>query len=428
MKQLKAAYIGYFDTQGDKQGFKIRTFRNTNATNSYTIDYVHHVSKAFNFLLGRVAYFSDRFNKPIPETILTGKDLAHNIGCSVSHASSYVIPQLKELFNLEYSREGNSHGARTIRINKRIIDFLKIYSEEDFQAFLMLHNLMDHEYILRRLYERRIWEVTDSQLSKDEQKAKKDFMNQEDIRNYHSYVFTSNRSQASRIDYIEKSIKYLSEIERRQLDRIKSDQAEACKEERKLSWYFHQVLIKLEQKISAILRGHKAEPKQTPSQSTKQNQTQGETEGQQSATRAARKIPESDPDTLTYQEAIQFFMIWNWLAPTEHLDRIKTITINRYQLLGDIVKSHSKGDLFQALSNIRRLYHDPEYKYKVSFNQFATSRFLNVLEATEPDSRLESQPGWEDGIEYLLETKALMNSVPEFESIEEANEWFKMNS
>jgi hypothetical protein len=41
---------------------------------------------------------------------------------------------------------------------------------------------------------------------------------------------------------------------------------------------------------------------------------------------------------------------------------------------------------------------------------------------------LESQPGWEDGIEYLLETKALMNSVPEFGSIEEANEWFKLNS
>ncbi len=429
MKTLKHAYIGYYDDNGETHGFKIKTFRNVNAINSYKIDYVHHISKAFNFILGRVAYFSDRFNKPIPEIIITGKDLANNIECSVSHASSYVVPKLKEIFNIDYIREGNTHGARTIRINKRIIDFLKVYSEEEFQSYIMLHNLEEHEYILRRLYERRIWQVSDSQLTKEQQKAKQEFMDQEEIKNYHSYIYTSNRSHDKRIEYIEKSRKYLNDIEKNQLERINDERKSA----KKLSWYLHQVLLKLEQKISGLLRRHDKEPKsQEPkSQKARQNLNQGANESYVAAIRAAQKTLDADPDAeteWTYQDSVQFLKIWNNISHSEHLDTIKVLTINRHNLLSSIVKSYSKKEIYKALSNIKRLYHDPKYKYKLTFQQFTSKRFLNVLESNEYDTRIKTeQQSWEDGISYILEVNRIKSLVPSFITIEEANNWFRAN-
>lgn len=427
MKTLKSAYIGYYAEDNSEQGFKIKTFRSINATNSYTIGYVHHVSRAFNFLLGRVAFFSQRLNKPVREVIITGKDLAANIGCHASH-SSYVLKTLQDLFDLEFVRHNNSHGARTIKINKRIIEFLKVYSEEEFQLYMMKYDLLSKESILRRLYERRIWETPDSQIdSREEIKAKQVFMDQKEIKNYHHYTYTSNRDDQKRISYIEKAKNHLSEIEANQLNKIK----EAKENGSKLEYYLHKVLLNLEQKISYILNYvHKQKTiQEVPTHAIiERNQEKVESEGYNSALRQAQRKPENtDDSSISYTEAVQFFTVWNTIAQAEGLNTIKEITLNRYKSLDMLCKFKSKGDLFKALSNIKKLFHDESsYKYKITFDRFCKKdTFIKLLETTNYDPRtLDTLTSWEKGVEYISVVKSIKNSVPEIKTLREANSYF----
>ncbi|MHA1690107.1 MAG: hypothetical protein ACTSU7_00585 [Candidatus Heimdallarchaeaceae archaeon] len=430
MKKLTQAYIKYQTPNGEFQGFKIKTFRGINATNAYTIGYVHHVSRAFNFILGRAAYFSNRTNKGVAEIIVSGKDLAKNIGCHPSHAS-YVLKSLKDLFGLEFKRRNQTGGARVITINKRMIDFLKIYSEEDFQAFIMMNDMYDHEYILRRLYERRIWEVPDSQLNRVEQTSKKDFLDDPEVKNYHHYTYSSNKSDHKRIESIDKGINKLSSMELDQLDKIK----EGIKTG-KLEYYLHKVLIKLEQRVSFLLRKVKEviTPNKKQHSQIDRNTTPG-TVAHERATAAAVKDPE-EPSVISYQELTQFFMVWNSMALEQSMSPVKEITSNRMESINSIVRKTSKGDLFKALNNIKKLYHDNEtYQYKMNLKRFTRyGNFMRVLETTKYDTRL-SQFESEDVMDQVAQTfnerqhlNSIMNSVPQFNSLSEANTWFKANN
>jgi len=430
MKKLNSAYIGYYGEDNSELGFKIKTFRNINAKNSYTIGYVHHVSRAFNFLLGRAAYFSQRYNKPVREVIITGKDLAKNIGCHPSH-SSYVLNTLKELFGLEYVRKNNSHGARTIKLNKRIIDFLKVYSEEDLQAYIMEYDLFENESTLRRLYDRRIWETPDSQLEQEEIKAKKQFLDQKEIKNYHHYTYTSNRTDQKRIRFIEKAQNRLSEIEQEQLKRVKRAEETGSK----LEYYLHKVLLKLEQKVSYILNHiHKQEIiEETGSTAIIEGNTKRKgSESYLAATRHAQRLPQgSEEDSISFNEAIKFVMLWNDQANEQGLDKIKELSLNRYNSLNNLCRNTTKGDLFKALSNIKKLYHDQSrYQYKLTLKRFTDlETYKKILETNAYDSRIETTlDSWEEGFYYMQNTRRIENMIPELKTIQEANTWLKSNT
>lgn len=428
MSTFNSAYIGYHLNDDETAGFRIKTFKNINSRNSYTVGYVHHVSRTFNFLLGRLVYFSQLYNKPVSEVIITGKDLAKNINCHKSHAA-YVLNSLKEIFNLEFDRHGNFHGARTIRINKNIIDFLKVYSEEDLQAYIEYYNLHEHAYTVRRLYERKIWEVPDSQLSRKQQKEKVEFMKDPDIHNYHHETYTKHKGDNVRIKLVETNYNKLSSVEKAQIDRIKTE-----KRTGKLSYYLHKVLIKLEQKISFIIDQLKRTSnvqESTQSQVTNRNTEGTETTAHKAATRAAVKNPE-DPEpalVMSYQEIMQFFMLWNSMTHLEKMDQIKVITPDRIQSINNLVKSYGKENLFKALKRIRNLYHDVDkYQYKMNFNRFIQDEtFISVLETTSKDSRLD-QHDWETGIANIMLDNDVINSVPEFESKSAAIAWWNENN
>jgi hypothetical protein len=422
MKKLTEAYIGYYSL-GMPAGFKVKTFRKINAANSYKLDRVHYVSNAFNFIIGRVVYFSQYKNKPVREIIVTGKDLAKNIGCHPSHAA-YVLNSLKELFNLEFDRKGNHHGARTIRINKNMIDFLKIYSEVELQEYMMKHNLMEHGYTLRRLFERRIWEAPDSQLTKEQIAAKKEFVSDPEIQNYHHEVYTSNKSDYARIDFVNKHDNKLNDVEFNQLRRIKAERAEG-----KLSYYLYKVLIKLEQKISFLTKTVKTAFKAVKKQSrVNGNPEKKETVAHERATAAAVKDPEDDL-LLTPKEIVYFFTLWNHMAPDYAMDKIKKITVKRIQSINELVKIYNKENLFEAVKNIKNLsWNAAKYKYRMQLNRFIQSEtFLSTLECNSTTSKTSLEDIIE-GTNNFRSIKALESSIPNFTELTEAVTYFNQKN
>lgn len=425
MKKLTSGYINYFQADGSTAGIKVVAFKNINPANSFQLDYVRFIAKGINYMISSFVYWSNRNNRPVDHVILTNKSLAKNIDCSVSHAA-YVITQIKELFNMDFTRQKYRGGARTIKLNKTFIDFMKVYSEDDYTAFIEAHNIQDSDmlYALRQIYMYRVWGLADSQLSKDQKESKKQFI--DDNKDHLHFVATSNKSDLARIEYINKHAKYLTEMQNSQLGKIR----EASKLG-KLVHYLHSVLIRLEQKISATLF-HKIKENDTSDKvkpsTINRNSNQGESVAEASAKSAAQKIPEDSPSDMDIKDYYSFMALWNYLAIDNSMPRLEMLTEARKQSIDRITKIHSKGDLFTAAKNIRRLYHDSsKYKYKMTIERFTQSEtFLHVLEISSFDPRIE-ELDFMDKIQEVTTLNRVVSEVPEFITHEEAKEWWKLN-
>ena len=425
MKKLTSGYINYFKTDGSTAGIKVVAFKNINPANSFQLDYVRFIAKGINYMISSFVYWSDRNNRPVDHVILTNKSLAKNIDCSVSHAA-YVITQIKELFNMDFTRQKYRGGARTIKLNKTFIDFMKVYSEEDYTAFIEAHNIQDSDmlYALRQIYMYRVWGLADSQLSKDQKESKKQFI--DDNKDHLHFVATSNKSDLARIEYINKHAKYLTEMQNSQLGKIR----EASKLG-KLVHYLHSVLIRLEQKISAALFSKSKENDTTDNvkhSTINGNSNQGESVAEASAKSKAQKIPEDSPSGMNIKDYYSFMALWNYLAIDNFMPRLEILTEARKQSIDRITKIHSKGDLLKAVKNIRHLYHDSsKYKYKMTIERFTQSEtFLRVLEMSSFDPRLE-EADFMHNLQDNSRLRRIVNEVPEFITHEEAKEWWKLN-
>lgn len=425
MKKLTSGYINYFRADGSTAGIKVVAFKNINPANSFQLDYVRFIAKGINYMISSFVYWSNRNNKPVDHIILTNKSLAKNIDCSVSHAA-YVITQIKELFTMDFTRQKYRGGARTIKLNKTFIDFMKVYSEDDYTAFIEAHNIQDSDmlYALRQIYLYRVWGLADSQLSKDQKEAKKQFI--EDNKDHLHFVATSNKSDLARIDYINKHSKHLSEMQTNQLSKIR----EASKLG-KLVHYLHSVLIRLEQKISAVLF-HKNKDNDisnnVKNSTINGNSNQGESVAEASAKSAAQKIPEDSPSDMDIKDYYSFMALWNYIAIDNSMPRLEILTEARKQSIDRITKIHSKGDLLKAVKNIRHLYHDSsKYKHKITFERFIQSEtFLSVLELSSFDPRVE-ELDLMGKIQEIRSFNTIVKEVPEFKTHKEAKEWWKLN-
>jgi len=425
MKKLTSGYINYFQIDGSTAGIKVVAFKNINPANTFKLDYVRYIAKAINYMVSSFVYWSDRKNKPVDNIILTNKSLAKNLDCSVSHAA-YVITQIKDLFNMNFTRQKYRGGARTIKLNKTFIDFMKIYSEEDYTAFIEAHNIQDSEmlYALRQIYTYRIWGLSSSQLSKDQKESMKQFII--DNRDYLHAAATSNKSNLARIEYINKHAKYLTEMQNNQLSKIR----EASKLG-KLVHYLHSVLIRLEQKISAVLfnKNKDTDTSNIINHSPiERNQTPGETVAEAGAKAEAQKIPEDSPSDMSIKDYYSFMSLWNYIAFDNAIPTLEMLTEKRKQSINQLAKIHSKGDLLKAVKNIRHLYHDSsKYKYMITFERFIQSEtFLHVLELSSFDPRVESED-FMDKLQAQRTYTRIVKEIPEFLTHEEAKEWWKLN-
>ncbi len=425
MKKITSAYISYDLDNGSTAGVRVASFKNINPVNSFKLSHRRHIGGAVNYIVSLFAYWSDRKGKPVDRVIVTDKLLAQNIGCSKSHAF-IVANQIKVLFNMEFTRQKYRGGARSVRLNKTFIDFIKIYTEEEYDAFITAHNIQDSErlYALRQVYDYRIWGLTDSQLSRTEKEAKRIYI--EDMKDHLHFVATSNKSDLARIETINKYSKHLSEMQTKQLSKIR----EASKLG-KLVHYLHKVLIRLEQKV--LLIKYHAEKDKTDNNNIdpsliNRNMNPGKSAAEVGASAVAQKIPEDDPEDMNIKDYYSFMALWNYLAIDNFMPRMEKLTEERKQSINQLAKSNSKGDLFTAVKNIRRLYHDStKYKYKMTFERFSQDEtFLHVLEINSFDPRIEDID-FMDKIEGVRTLNNIVNEIPEFITHEEAKEWWKLN-
>lgn len=425
MKKLTSGYINYHLEDATTCGIRVASFKKIDPTNAYKISHRRYISAAINYMVGSFVYWSDRYNKPVDSIILTDMNLSKNIGCSKDHAFR-LMDRIEELFTMDFTRAKYRFGARTVKLNKTFIDFIKIYTEQEYQAFIDAHNITEDKklYALRQIYEYRIWGLTDNQLSPSQKEAKKEFI--EDMKDHLHFVATSNKSDLKRIELIQKHVHELSEIQQGQLSKIR----EASKLG-KLVHYLHSVLIRLEQKILLNMYYAKQDKEVKDDQEHSRidgNPTPGKTSEEKSASAVAQKIPEEDSNTMSPRDYVVFMSLWNEVSTEKSVPRLEMLTQERKQSIDRLVKIHSKGDLFKAVKNIRHLYHDStQYKSAMKFDRFIQSEtFLMLLESNSFDPRLKERD-WLDGINDLKRFNSIEHSVPEFATHEQAMSYWKEN-
>lgn len=419
MLSIKEAYIGYKD-EHDYDGIKIKSFKNLNPVNAYDIDYVRYIANAFNFLLGRFAYFSKRYNKPAKQVIISDYDLAKNIGCHVKH-SSVVLNQLKELFDLEFERT-TTYGARSITINKHLIDFLNIYTDEDLEQFITNREITSNEliYAIKHLYKYRVWGITDSKLSIGQKEKKNDYLDR--FRNYIHRVVSSNRSSHVRVKFLQENIHLLSEKETKQLNRITEELKSG-----KLAFYWQMLLVRLEQRITAINRIKSKEIDTTPETPKPINRNNNIKDvAKTAATQKAQRLPE-DQYTMAINELTEIVIRWNNMIQDQAIPFVDHLNEQHIQSINQLAKSYSKEEIHQAIKNISNLTHDPKYKHKITFERFLKPQTFNFTKSLstsyDTDSEWFSDYLKRNGLSEHFNFNT--TDIPSFKNLSEANNWLK---
>ena len=421
MKPITEAYIGYH-TNSDVQGMKIKTFKNLNAANAYDIDYVRYIANAYNFILGRFAYFSRRANKPVSEIIVTDADLSRNIGCHVKH-SSVVLNQLKALFDLSFERKSH-FGARYITNNEKMVKFLTMFTESELEDYIETQKLKSKDliYAIYHLFRYRVWTVSDSKLSPSQKQKKQ--AHQERYRDYYHQVYSSNRSDFVRIELIEEHQELLNEKELGQLANIKE-----ARKQGKLSFYWNKILIRLEQKITAIIHIKANEPSdqlETMPRERKYNDKVKDV-AKASATSRAQRLPEDTiEEVLSLQDVLEVCVTWNNMIEDQAIPFIKEIDHTLITSLNQMAKKHGKEELKETIKKVKSLYHDSKYRYKMTIERFLRNDTFNMLK-NSTSSKVDVDVDWVK--EYLVKqgesehTYHSLDQLPAIKSLEELNEF-----
>ncbi len=424
--KLTSGYFRYYQEDGSLAGIKLATFKNIDAANGYKLDYVRYAPVAVNFIIGRFIYWSNRKNKPQDSIIITNKDLAKTIGCHEVHASE-VMNRIRDLFDLEFIRQGNRGGSRRIKLNKAFIEFLKVFTEDDYTEYVETYNITDSKelYALRQIYKYRLFSLTDNQLSDEQKLAKQEYLEYQ--RNFFHYVATSDKSTYKRIDFLDQHQDKLTSIEKKQLERIKKESKLG-----KLVHYLHKVLIKIENHISAILMRMNEEPKEETTDntaSTDRNKTKGEQATTKQVTALRQKEPEADEDhTPTLTKITGIVKFWNMMCSTG-MPEVKRITEQRTHSIGKLISKYGYRKVIFAIRNTSYLYHDEDkYKYKMTLERFSVPKTIEYLiDLKDYDTRINPGMRRASGWQFMNYT-TIESDMPEFRSIKEANSWLEANA
>lgn len=383
MKKLKEAYIGYIDHDGTPRGIKLATLKpGMKASNVYNLDYIHFIANALNFIMGRIMYFSDRNNKPVSEVIITDDMLAEYIGCHPNH-SPRILKSLKNIFGLKYTRQHFKGGARTITINRTLIDFMGIFSDAELFSFIERNKIDPKQYrALQQMYRYRVFGIKPSsnQLKPSQEKARREFVRRNN--DFYHHVSTSNQNDYTRIDFIKNHSDKLSSLKKSQLKRITEE-----KKHGKLSSYFFRLLVRLEQFISNLLNREEKKDNETDSEPTphiNENQN-GMSEAHESAIAQA---------TLSRDDLNMIRDTWNDMCSDDpSVPEVTELTKEYIQFINDNVESNTIERVIQAINKVPNLEHNKKYKYRITFR-----RFIEDPEHTHWISNLDSskqyEPDW----------------------------------
>jgi hypothetical protein len=377
MKKLTEAYIGYMPTgseDNEKCGVKIKVLHTKlDPKNFNKLKYVRYIANSFSYMISLQAYWSSRYNRPVEKVIISDEQLADNIGCHVNH-SSKVLHQLKAIFNLEFNRLHENGGAREITINNRVVEFMKIYDDQQLHCFIEKYEIKDTKLLkaLQQLFRYRSWGVKDTLLTDEQVESKRIFMKRN--KNFFHRAITSFRSDHIRIDKVNANKQLLSEKNLYQLERILEE-----KKQGKLSWYWMIILINLEQKVTNLLR--KTEATEDTSNETNNPQTTSEsnerpTTAHTRATAAAVKDPEED---ITPGKIMDVMVAFNNMILNQEIPEVKVMSKKHINAISHTVKSIGKDKVLSAINKVSQLTHDKKWNTKITFERFMTIEQINLI-------------------------------------------------
>lgn len=402
---------------------KIRAMKNVNPVGAYRIDYVRFIANAFNFMLGRFAYFSSINNRPIREIIVTDSDMAKSIGCHPKH-SSVVLKQMRDIFDLKFERMEHRGGARKIKLNDTVIDFLHVFNETQLNNYIEQRNISDPRlvYALVQLYRYRVWTLPVSKLSPAEKIAQEAFLDAQ--RDYLHRVASANRSVTARYKLIESHSDILGERDRRTLKIIGNQ----LKDGDRLEHHWMMRLIALEQRVSAYIRVKDTKtPANEPVNHVDREQSQAEDVDKKAASLASRKIPEDEP-VLQPNDYIDILIKWNNMIGDQAIPKVESLSKEIITSINRMNKLYGKEGIIDRIMRVAGLKHDrKKYKHKITLERFMKPETFEHIDRLKLKQNLEID--WLN--DYMAElgvdvVKSIdPDDVPTFESIEEAQSWWK---
>lgn len=418
--KLKSTYVKYYDDHtGEENEIKLVTHNSNDARIFYKTDYNTYISNAINYIIGTFAWANKIRNRPQSHVYISNKNLAKNIGCSYGHAS-YIMDQLKEIFNLVVTNERGRSKAREVKLSKTLIDFTQIYSDEQLSEFIDNHNISEENiFAVQQVYRYLGWGITPNKLKPSQREIRREYMSDEERRNFWHYAATSHYKVGTRVKKIEENVQLLSEQQQKQFEHLKK----VIKPGKKLIKYWHNILIKLQQVISWLTRTKEnvTEQEQTTSVNN-ENLNKESSVAHEAATAEHQKKPE---DIRTVAQKLQFMakviMSWNERAERNNLPPVKRLTDERYNSLLAIMEEYNESEILQALNRIEYIHQGSDYDHKFTFSRFMTpDRILYALEY-DKDSLNAITVDVMDQVTNNFNLQRQYSALPEFNSINQVN-------
>ncbi len=119
------------------------------------------------------------------------------------------------------------------------------------------------------------------------------------------------------------------------------------------------------------------------------------------------------------------------------MDPINTLTNHKMESIHNLVKSHGKEEVLQAIANTGNMNHAEHMVSLIQFKDFIhdsehpSSRFNKVLKHTEPSPKLSAEENQSRSNKkhmfYTLSSPVAHDNVPNFKTKAKAKAWFKSN-
>ncbi len=429
MKVITEAYINYKSENNEIFGVPVKIIKpDLKPKNFNKLGYMHYVANAFTYMISLHTYWSDRngANKGT-SVIISNEQLADNIGCHVS-TSDRVMKTLKEIFGLEYNRRHEKYGAREITINNRVIEFLKIYSLDEFYEYKIKYNLHGKKLdkALQQLFRYRAWTVKPKFLDPSQKVSLNSFLKKN--QNFYHRAITDHVTDYQRIDVIKANKDKISALNITQLDRIIEE-----KKQGKLSQYWNKILINLQQLVTKAIQRIKRVKKDQDQESTNEiksliesESNQGGTVAHDSATKKQQRLPE---DRLNPNEYIEVLVEWNNMLLDRDIPNIDTLDQNVINAIDKQVKSIGKSKLISCIRKISGLDSVSNGSYKMTFNNFMTKKTIDLIDGSNIIEDVQASSWFSEYMEEHLGVISVpyidCKEVPTFNNITEASTWWK---
>lgn len=430
--QVNKAPLKYFDEYGEYMKTTVQSINKVNIPNSFDIPFVRASVGLFNLIISRMMYWSS-FDKHRQERHhQVAQDMiylpAHQISNSINRCESQsynIIRSLERIFDIKVSRAHEQFGANTFTLSHRVNEFLHIFTNEKLQQFIDKYEIdpLD-QYSLRQIYNYRVVRPTDNNLTPEEQKEFKSFIKASKHRNFLHYCAQNNKSYAARIEEIEAHIELLSDLQLRQLQRIKQMLAEGVT---KLQNYFHWTVIRIQQFVSMMLlknKSNKVKSKQEAKSHTNSESNVKETAQHKAATRKAQRKPVPN-------DAVEIMATWNnTMRGQDMIPNIETIDTKTYNAICKQVKSYGKETVISCIKKVTGLNSVKSRSFKMTFNKFITEKTLDIILTSNVKKDVESD--WlDDYIAKLDDTSIIahtpLENIPQFDFKDDAINWWNSN-